>query len=386
MAAAGCEPQVGPCSPAASSEGTAAPLVKTTTVALQPWPRTIRVQGTLAPDEEAIIGAKVAGRVEKVAVDRGTPVTAGDVLVELEMADSQLRVQQAEAALESVRSKLGLRSGDPDEKLNPLRAPPVLQELATREEAQLQLERIRQLARTSAAAQEQLQQQEAVLKIAKARYDSAVNGVYEQVSQLSLRRAELALARQQQKDARIVAPFTGIVQEKRVSPGSYVMAGQAVVKLVRIDPLRFEATVPEREVPAVAQGEPILIHLAGNKQPLQAKIDRISPALEKDSLSLQMEADLPNPSNRLRAGHFAEADIVADRNSQALAVPDSAVFEFAGVEKVWVVEGDKAREQRVQTGRRERGLVEIAGGLKAGQNVVLDASQGRAGPVILQAE
>jgi membrane fusion protein, multidrug efflux system len=377
-----------------SAEGQQQPIVDSgpalrvtlVTAQLHPWPRTVRVQGTMAADEDAVIGAKVAGRVEKVDVDRGTQVKAGDVLVELEMADFDLRVQQAEAALESVRSKLGLRNGDPEEKLNPLRAPPVLQELAVKEEAQLQLERVRQLARSTAAAQEQLQQQEAAFKVAKARYDSAVNSVYEQMSQLGLRRAELALARQQRTDARILAPFAGIVQEKRVAPGSYVMAGQAVVKLVRIDPLRFEATVPEREVRAVNLGEPIVIHLAGHKDPIQAKIDRISPALDKQSLSLLVEADVANPGNRIRAGHFAEADIVADRSAQALALPEPAVFEFAGVEKVWLVEGGKAREQRVQTSRHERGLVEILGGLKAGERVILDATQGRAGNVVAQAE
>ena len=55
----------------------------------------------------------------------------------------------------------------------------------------------------------------------------------------------------------MVAPFTGIVQEKRVGPGTYVTVGQPVVKLVRIDPLRFEATVPEREVRTVKLGEPL---------------------------------------------------------------------------------------------------------------------------------
>jgi RND family efflux transporter MFP subunit len=344
------------------------------------------VQGTLVADEEAIIGAKVAGRVEKVSVDRGSPVKAGDVLVALEMTDFNLRVQQAEAALDSVRSRLGLRNGDSDEKLNPLRAPPVLQELAMKEEAQLQLDRVKQLARGSAASLDQLQQQEAAFKVAKARYDAAVNGVHETMSMLGLRKADLAVALQQRTEARIVAPFSGIVQEKRVAPGSYVTVGQPVAKLVRIDPLRFEATVPERAVPAVQLGEPLGIHVIGQEKPIQARIDRISPALEKESLSLVIEADIPNPGHRLRAGHFAEADLVAERATQTLAVPASAVFEFAGIEKVWLVEGSKAREQRVQTGRRTNESVEILGGLKAGERVILDAAQGRAGMVQPQSD
>jgi RND family efflux transporter MFP subunit len=379
----GCQSQPASGFPDVHADTGAVPTVPVAAVVLHNWPRAIRVQGTLAADEQAVIGAKVAGRVEKVRADRGTEVAEDQVLVELEMADFDLRVQQAEAALESVRSKLGLRNGEPDTKLNPLRAPPVLQEQAMKEEAQLLLDRAKQLVRQSAATAEQVQQQEAVLKVAKARYDSAINNVFEQIALIGLRKTELALAQQQRTDARITAPFAGIVQERRVSPGAFLAVGQPVVTLVRINPLRFQAAVPERDVRLVKPGEPIAIWLEGQKEPIPARIDRISPSLEKQSLSLVLEADVPNPGNKLRAGHFAQGDIIVDRDAQVLAVPQAAVFEFAGVEKVWLVEGGMAREQRVQTGRRDRGLVEILGGLKAGDMVITSAAQGRIGPVIV---
>jgi len=377
----GCNSQTASGSPDAHTESGSVPTVPVVVATLHNWPRSIRVQGTLAADEQAVIGAKVAGRVEKVRVDRGTEVVEDQVLVELELADFDLRVQQAEAALESVRSKLGLRNGEPDTKLNPLRAPPVLQEQAMKEEAQLLLDRAKQLVRQSAATAEQVQQQEAALKVAKARYDSAVNNVFEQIALIGLRKTELALAQQQRTDARIIAPFAGIVQERRVSPGAFLAVGQPVVTLVRINPLRFQAAVPERDVRLVKPGEPIAIWLEGQREPIRARIDRISPSLEKQSLSLVLEADVPNPGNKLRAGHFAQGDIIVDHEAQALAVPQAAVFEFAGVEKLWLVEAGKAREQRVQTGRRDRGLVEILGGLKPGDQVITDAAQGRIGPV-----
>ncbi len=63
------------------------------------WPRVIRTQGSLLGDEYAMIGAKVAGRIQHVGVDLGSRVSLGDELVSLELQGFELLVQQAEAQL-----------------------------------------------------------------------------------------------------------------------------------------------------------------------------------------------------------------------------------------------------------------------------------------------
>jgi RND family efflux transporter MFP subunit len=357
------------------------PVVRVTTVALQSWPQVVRVQGTLAADEEVIIGAKVAGRVKTVPVDRGTEVGANAVLAELELEEFDLRVKQAEAQLEQVRAKLGLEPGERDETLNRFKAPPVVQEQALLDEARFLLARARGLLRQNAVTVEDVQRLEAALRVAEARYASALNTVDEQIALLATRRAELALARQQRTDAVIRAPFSGFVQERHTAPGAFLNVGDPVVVLVKTDPLRFRAGVPERESARVAVGQSVRIHVEGRTEPLTATVTRISPALHPASRAVIIEADVPNPGGRLRAGVFAEGDIVVDPAARVLAVPAAALTEFAGVEKVWVVRDGTAREQRVRTGRRERGRVEILDGLAAGDVILADARQGRAGPV-----
>jgi hypothetical protein len=81
---------------------------------------------------------------------------------------------------------------------------------------------------------------------------------------------------------------------------------------------------------------------------------------------------------------FAEAGIVVEPDARALAVPTTAVREFAGVEKVWVVQDGQATERVVSTGRRDGDHVEVLHGLAAGERVVRDAQHGRAGPVTVQ--
>jgi len=86
---------------------------------------------------------------------------------------------------------------------------------------------------------------------------------------------------------------------------------------------------------------------------------------------------VPNADGRLRAGLFAEAEVVVDAEAMALIVPRSAIVEFAGAEKVWKLVDGVAQEQTVQTSRRADKVVEIVGGLTAGETILVEASEGR---------
>jgi RND family efflux transporter MFP subunit len=182
------------------------------------------------------------------------------------------------------------------------------------------------------------------------------------------------------------APFVGIIQQKTVAPGSYVSVGQPVVTLMRIDPLRFRAGVPERTAVGVSVGQTVKIFLDGQPAPIEAKISRISPALDLSSRALMIEADVENGQSRWRSGLFAEAEILVDAEQQALTVPVSSVVAFGGVEKVWAVKEDKAEPRPVRIGRRDAKFVEVLDGLSAGDVILADGRQGREGAVHVNRE
>jgi RND family efflux transporter MFP subunit len=250
-------------------------------------------------------------------------------------------------------------------------------------EAQNNVNRARPLVASRAMSQGEYDTLVAQLKAAQARYNAALNTVGEQVSMIGVRRKELALAQQMVSDSRIIAPFDGVVGERRVSPGEYVAAGQAVVTLVRADRLRFTAGVPESHAADVRVGQRVEIecHEPG-ASPIVTAVSRVSPTVMQSSRSILIEADVPNPELKLQAGLFAEAELVVDPDAQAVVVPASAVSRFAGVQKVWVVADGVARQQTVRTGRENASRVEIVEGLMAGSVLVRTASDGHDGPVV----
>ena len=350
-------------------------------VQLHDSPQTIKVQGSLLNDEQAIVGVKVAGRVEKVQVDLGASVRRGDVFAILDAQEFQIKIKQHQAEVASVRARLGLKNGQPVDKLDPSKTPIVVQEKATLDGAEASYRRAAMLARTGGIAPEEVQLRETAYKVADARYVAALHQVDEQIALLDKHTNTLLLAEQALADATVTAPFDGMVAERHVSPGVYLQVGDPVVTLVRTDPLRFHAGVPERHAMLLRAGQEAVITVEGQTSPLVGKVSRLSPTLNPTSRSLPIEVDVPNPNLRLRAGLFAEAEIVVNPQARALTVPQSAVVEFAGVEKVCFVKDGQAVMRKVVTGRKIGSRVEISEGLTADEQVAVNGQRARPGRV-----
>jgi multidrug efflux pump subunit AcrA (membrane-fusion protein) len=140
--------------------------------------------------------------------------------------------------------------------------------------------------------------------------------------------------------------------------------------MVRIDPLRFQGRVPETRATSVRVGQPIFIQIEGETAPVVSEVVRVSPALDVASRSLHIEAEIANPTRRLRSGLFAEGWVEVDPLATTLALPASAVGEFAGVHKVWVVAEQGVEPRRIEIGRTSEQRVEILAGLSAGEQVL----------------
>jgi RND family efflux transporter MFP subunit len=372
-----------PAKATAPAEKAAPRTVAVTTADVQPWPRTVRVQGSLLAYENAIIGSKLAGRVESVEVDLGSVVKRGEPLVLLDASELELRVRLAQSQLEQACATIALKPTDDETTIKIENAAPVMLEQALLDEANSALERGKPLVASRAMTAAQMDTLVAQVNAAEARYRSALNTVREQIALIGVRRTELALARQAVDDARILAPFDGVVDQRRVAPGEYVQVGQAVVTLIRSDRLRFTAGVPESKADDVELGQIVNLEVAGVENPPDATVCRVSPVVMQTSRSVRIEADVPNESAQLQAGLFAEADIVVDPDAEALAVPASAVTRFAGVQKVWRVAEGNASQLTVRTGREENGRIEILSGLAPGDQVIITAEDGHDGPVVV---
>jgi RND family efflux transporter MFP subunit len=333
-------------------------------------PRTVAATGTLAAEDQITLSAKVAGRVERIDVDLGTRVKRAQVVAQLDQTDFKLRIEQAEAALQQARARLGLNPIGTDEKIDVEQTALVRQARAVLEEARLTRDRSVKLLEQQLIARAQLDTAEANLKVAEGRYQDSIEEVRNRQGVLAQRRSELELARQQLADTVVIAPVDGAVSQRQVSPGEFLAAGAPMATLVRIHPLRLRVSVPEREAAGIRAGQAVRLTVEGDTTVYGGRVVRLAPIVQELNRTLTVEAEVPNERALLRPGTFARAEIVTEAAQPILTVPTSALVVFAGVEKVLVVRGGKTAEVRVQTGRRLGEEIEIVEGLKRGDPVV----------------
>lgn len=316
----------------------AARPVRVARAELRPMERALHVVGTLSARDEATVAAQVAGQIEKNHVDFGDRVTAGQEMVLIDVTAYEALVRQSAANLARAT--------------------------ASAANAAQNLKRIQDLQQDKIASTSDLDQ--AVAEAGKTQADVKAAEAADAIARLNLERS------------RVRAPFDGAVAQRIASVGDYVAVGTPIVRLVKTDPLRLRLEVPERESIAVRPGQDVRVTVEGDTNVYTASLARIAPAIREADRMLQVEADVPN-QGVLRAGLFARAQIIVNKSEQALSVPSNALVTFAGLEKVVVIQGGKAAEKTVATGRHGADWIEIISGLSTGEAVVLNPTGIRTG-------
>ena len=355
--------------------------VKTTAVAETPFGETVTANGTLAAFDQTTVSVKVPGRVRTISVDLGSVVRRGQVIAQVDSQDYILRVQQAEAALQQARARLGLSPEGNDDRIDPEQTSTVRQARAVYDEAKFNRDRAARLVEQGVIAKAEFDSANATFKVAEGRYQDAYEEVRNRQGILAQRKSELDLARQQLKDTSVVAPLDGIVQEKRTSVGEYLAAGAPLVNIVRMDPLRLRAEIPERESRTVRTGQDVRVTVEGDTNIYVGKIMRLSPVIAEQNRMLVVEADVRN-NGTLRPGSFAHAEIVTNDAKMAVTVPNNAIVTFAGIEKVILVQNGKALERPITTGRRSAEFTEIVAGVNVGEKVIVDPGNLQSGQAV----
>jgi len=348
-------------------------------------PRTVGVTGTLAADDQIVLSLKVAGRISEIGIDLGSRVRRGQVVARLDPTDFRLRVEQARAALQQARVRLGLAPDGTDDRIDPERTALVRQARAVLDEARLTRERFAKLFQQELIARAQVDAAEAALQVADGRYQDATEEVRNRQAILVQRRTELELTRQALADTELHAPAEGMIRERRASVGEFLAAGAPVATLVKTHPLRLQLAVPERAAVGVRVGQDVRVSVDGDAGVHGGRVVRLSPSIQEQNRTLTVEAEVPNTTGALRPGSFARAEIVIAADQPAVFVPASSIVVFAGIEKVLTVRDGKSEERRVVTGRREPDRVEIVEGLKAGEPVVAQPGNLTGGqPVVIR--
>jgi HlyD family secretion protein len=315
--------------------------------------------GTVEAQHAYAVGPIQAGRVLRVLVDHGDAVQADQLLAEIDPIDLVPRVDAAASA--AARARQAERA-----------ATALVSEAESRARiAQANAERYQALRRQNFVAQEMADSRSheaaaALGALAAARANAAA--AQREVSRAD---AELQGLHELRNSLKLLSPIDGVVTAREAEPGTTVVAGQAVLRLV--DPTRVwvRARVDQARAEGVTAGQPAEITLRSRPGvALTGKVARIE--LQSDALTEERIVNVafdPAPP-QLYLGELAEVSIRLSGALDAMTLPRAAVTQHKGQAGVWRIEQGRARFQPVQPGVRTDGQVQVVSGLEAGDRVI----------------
>ncbi len=309
----------------------------------------LTASGYVVAQRKAAIASKATGRLVYLGYQEGDRVKKGQIIARIESADVEAALAQAKADLEVARADL--------------------------HDAQQSLDRTTELFGRKLASQ-------ADYDAAKARYDRVV-------ATIALKKAGLASAEVAVENTRIRAPFDGTILTKNADIGEVVApfaAGAssrvAVVTIADMTSLEVEADVAESNIERVTVGSPCEISLdAYPESHYRGAVDKIVPTADRAKATVLTKVRFLERDSRVLPEMSAKVHFLPKQSPQGedaapkLVVDTGAVIRVGGNAVVYRLVEGRAAEAPVELGERFAGVVEIRGGLAAGDKVVLRPPQ-----------
>ena len=327
------------------------PRVRTATVNASSKIMTVAWPGTTKAFEQANVYARASGYISRRDVDIGSPVKAGQLLIEITAPELDHQIAQAGANLAQLQASLQQARANRDlaqvtwDRDNPL----VLKGWVTPQQGDT--DRLNLQARTAAVA------------IAD--------------SNIAAQEAELRVLNQQKVYQSVVAPFDGVITQRNVDIGALVQAdatsGTFLFTLMHSDTIRIQLHVPQVEAFGLAPGVEAVVRvpeMPGRNFP--GTVTRIADALDPGTRTLLTEIDVPNSDHALAPGVYCIVELHIPRKTPSLVVPSEAIIFNRNGLSVAVVDGGFARIHPIEETRDLGTSVEVTAGVSQGDRVILN--------------
>ena len=364
-----------------SSKAAQGPEVAVVRVVRKTLQRSLVVSSELVPFQQIDVYAKESGFVQKLNVDYGTRVKAGEVMAVLEIPELQMQLEEDQADIKDATSQVD-RYREELERVE-----------AQSKVAHLEFTRLDQVAksRPGLVAQQEVDDRQGKDLAGEAQNTAARASLGSAQSQLALAQARERHDQVLFDYSKITAPFIGVVTKRYANLGTLMQSGtnsstQALplVQLSQDDLFRLVIPVPESYVPYIRIGDPVDVLVPSLNRNFPGKVARFSVDVEEQTRTMHTEVDVPNPTGVLLPGMYAEAKLTLDRKDQVIAVPPEAVNIEGEQRTVWVVDpSGKVQARNVTLGVETPEEVEVISGLKEGELVAVgDRSGLKAGETV----
>jgi RND family efflux transporter MFP subunit len=309
----------------------------------------VRIPGTVEVNayKQVVVTPLVSGRVTRVLVELGDRVRRGQTLLQVfspELADAETKYLSAKAELEAHEQELARTA-----KL-----------VAIGAASQQELERLHAEHSAKLAGVQSLRSRLVLLGLSAPAIDA------------------LSPGKEIEATTDVPAPIDGIITERAANVGLNVDTATKVFTVVDLSSVWVVGALYERDFPRVRVGSGASVTTKADPSlARQGRVSYIDPQVSPDTRTARVRVEVPNPRQELRLGMYADVEVAATANRQAVMIPRIAVQNVSDRQVVYVAnpaEPGRFTEREVHLGDVSGEDVEVVSGVQAGDQVVSKGS------------
>jgi RND family efflux transporter MFP subunit len=317
-----------------STANVTAVLISTSQAEVTDLPIWLTTVGMVHSQSTPTLAAEIEGRITMVAVDTGDEIEQGQLLAETDTSTLVLQRQAAQAGID--RLKINISTGE------------------------RRVARIETLSSKNMSSQTQLDDARELLETYKADYKAAG--------------AQLAIVNDSLAKSRIIAPVSGVIQQRMISAGDFVKRGDPLFEITRPSLLQARLPFPETLALQIKIGQPAKIYSPLTPgEFVSGEITELQPSVGLGSRAVLAIINLPDPG-KLRPRATLSGKVLIETRQQAVMVPNISIVRRPAGNVVYVINNGTAEARVVETGINEGGLIEILSGVEGNETIATDGA------------
>jgi HlyD family secretion protein len=352
--------------------------------------RIVTSEAVVFPLQQAVIAPKITSTIKSFAVQRGARVRKGQLLAVLENADLSAAATQSKGEYEQAEGNYAISTASSiPEQIQKAELDAASSKAAAEAQKKV-LDSRRELFRQGALPRRDLDTAEVAFAQAESQYqqsqkvlDDLRRGGRDQAVKTAGGQFNAAKGRLQGAEAAlsysyIKSPINGVVTDRPQYPGELATANQPLLTVMDNTSLIAKAHISQAQAAGLKKGAEAEIKIAGDDDPVPAKLSLVSPALDPGSTTIEVWVQAAKPPDSLRPGMTVQISVTAATAKDAVVVPNNSIFQTnEGANYVLVAGSDNvAHQKNVQLGIRGVTETQVTSGVDAGESVITTGGYG----------
>jgi HlyD family secretion protein len=347
-------------------------------------------EAVVSPLQQAVVAPKITSTIKSFEVQRGTHVHKGQLLAILENADLSAAAVQSKGEFEQAEAGyITSTAATLPQQLQKAELDAASAKTALDAQQKVYDSR-KDLFQQGALPRRDLDAAEVALSQARSQYEQSQKqlddlrrvgkdqALKSASGQLSAAKGKMLGAEAQFSYSQIRSPIDGVVTDRPQFPGELAAANQPLLTVMNTSRLIAKAHVSQSQAASLKSGNPATIQIAGQEDPIAAKLTLVSPALDPGSTTIEVWVESSKPPAALRPGMTVQVSITAATAKDAILVPKSAVFQSPEGGSYVLLAGKDgiAHQKTVQLGLQRATETQITSGIAAGDSIIVSGGYG----------